>query len=159
MSRKTTEINKDIENLEKRRKEISQSQQDMKQEMWQIRKKEDELYTEKLQPLVGLFFKDKNYVFMISDTPQPPMTLMPQSPNFYQIPTYAFELITGELNYETFYSKACESTSDNIIKDFCGDRYEQITFEEFIGTINEKLVEKIGFPIIKKLEDYYEENC
>lgn len=149
MLREVGEINKEIKEKEKRRHEINQKNIEYNNELYMLGKELDELKAEKLKPLVGKFFiqKDGKGIFIVSDVPRPPMTLKPQSPNFYQIPVLYFNIETEELTYETVFSGACDCDGD-VIKAFCKDGYEISNYTDFIGTINRIVINKIDKIIV-----------
>ena len=154
MSRDVSEINKEIEEIKNRQHEINQKYIEYDNELYRLRRELDELKTEKLKPLVGKFFvqKDGRGIFIVSDVPRPPMTLKPQSPNFYQIPVLYFNIETEELTYETVHSDACDCEGD-VVKAFCKDKYEISSYTDFIGTINRIVINKIDKIIVGGRQD------
>ena len=144
MFRNVSEIDKEIEIIKDRFDEINHKAVECRNELYVLGKELDKLKAEKLKPLVGKFFlrKDGRGIFLVSDVPHPPMTLKPQSPNFYQIPTLYFNIETNELTEETVFSKACDCEGDVIVA-FCKDGYEISNYTDFIGTINRIVINKI----------------
>lgn len=122
-----------MERLEEIEKELNTHYdmiRELKAKVFPLEKEKEQILTKRMKQLVGLCFvdKDRNY-YMIVNTPQRPMTMMPAHINFYQIPVYKIDNKTRELTYETFHSAA--HMSDNPVERLKTEVSQFITQEAF----------------------------